>query len=114
MSFETWVFDLDNTLYPASSSLFPQIHTRMGLYIAETLKVDAKTPTQPVVTMPDGPFTASFDELRFIWTSTVTLGTLTTAQYAIGTTPGGQQVSTYTVIPVNVATVTAPTGCTSQ
>jgi putative hydrolase of the HAD superfamily len=43
VTFETWVFDLDNTLYPASSSLFPQIHTRMGLFIAETLKVDAKT-----------------------------------------------------------------------
>lgn len=43
MSFETWVFDLDNTLYPASSSLFPQIHRRMGLYIAEALKVDAAT-----------------------------------------------------------------------
>ena len=43
VSFETWVFDLDNTLYPASSSLFPQIHKRMGLYIAEALKVDAAT-----------------------------------------------------------------------
>lgn len=43
MSFETWVFDLDNTLYPASSSLFPQIHKRMGLYIAQALKVDAAT-----------------------------------------------------------------------
>ncbi len=43
MSFETWVFDLDNTLYPASSSLFPQIHKRMGLFIADALKVDAAT-----------------------------------------------------------------------
>jgi putative hydrolase of the HAD superfamily len=43
LSFETWVFDLDNTLYPASSSLFPQIHKRMGLYIAQALKVDAAT-----------------------------------------------------------------------
>ena len=43
MSFETWVFDLDNTLYPASSSLFPQIHKRMGQYIARALQVDAAT-----------------------------------------------------------------------
>jgi putative hydrolase of the HAD superfamily len=34
---ETWVFDLDNTLYPASSSLFPQIDVRMRAFIAERL-----------------------------------------------------------------------------
>jgi putative hydrolase of the HAD superfamily len=34
---ETWVFDLDNTLYPASSSLFPQIDIRMRRFIAERL-----------------------------------------------------------------------------
>jgi putative hydrolase of the HAD superfamily len=34
---ETWVFDLDNTLYPASSSLFPQIDVRMRRFIAERL-----------------------------------------------------------------------------
>lgn len=34
---ETWVFDLDNTLYPASSSLFPQIDVRMRQFIAERL-----------------------------------------------------------------------------
>ena len=31
-----WVFDLDNTLYPASSDLFAQVDRRMGLFIAET------------------------------------------------------------------------------
>jgi len=36
---ETWVFDLDNTLYPASSSLFPQIDIRMRTFIAERLKL---------------------------------------------------------------------------
>jgi len=36
-SIETWVFDLDNTLYPASSSLFPQIDVRMRRFIAERL-----------------------------------------------------------------------------
>jgi putative hydrolase of the HAD superfamily len=32
---ETWVFDLDNTLYPASSKLFDQISRRMTVFIAE-------------------------------------------------------------------------------
>jgi putative hydrolase of the HAD superfamily len=32
---ETWVFDLDNTLYPASSRLFDQISQRMTGFIAE-------------------------------------------------------------------------------
>jgi putative hydrolase of the HAD superfamily len=40
MSYQDWVFDLDNTLYPASSSLFPQIHDRMQLFIAQTLNLD--------------------------------------------------------------------------
>jgi putative hydrolase of the HAD superfamily len=43
MSFKDWLFDLDNTLYPASSSLFPQIHERMGTFIAGALKVDLST-----------------------------------------------------------------------
>ena len=34
---ETWVFDLDNTLYPASIRLFDQIEARMGAYIVRTL-----------------------------------------------------------------------------
>ena len=38
---EAWIFDLDNTLYPAHSALFPQIDARMGLYIQRLLKVDA-------------------------------------------------------------------------
>lgn len=32
-----WVFDLDNTLYPASCSLFPQIDVRMRQFISEAL-----------------------------------------------------------------------------
>lgn len=32
---ETWVFDLDNTLYSASCSLFPQIDVRMRRFIAD-------------------------------------------------------------------------------
>ena len=34
---EAWVFDLDNTLYPASSSLFPQIDVRMRAFISQQL-----------------------------------------------------------------------------
>jgi putative hydrolase of the HAD superfamily len=34
---ENWVFDLDNTLYPASCSLFPQIDIRMRDFIADAL-----------------------------------------------------------------------------
>lgn len=34
---DTWLFDLDNTLYPATSSLFPQIDARMKAFIAEYL-----------------------------------------------------------------------------
>ena len=32
---ETWIFDLDNTLYPTSCRLFDQIHDRMTRFIAE-------------------------------------------------------------------------------
>jgi putative hydrolase of the HAD superfamily len=36
----TWVFDLDNTLYPASCNLFAQVSQRMGEFIARTFAVD--------------------------------------------------------------------------
>lgn len=35
-----WVFDLDNTLYPASCNLFDQIDVRMKHWIADFLNVD--------------------------------------------------------------------------
>ncbi len=34
---ETWVFDLDNTLYPPSMALFPQVNARMTAFVMETL-----------------------------------------------------------------------------
>jgi len=34
---ETWVFDLDNTLYPAEVNLFAQVDRRMGEFIAREL-----------------------------------------------------------------------------
>lgn len=33
----TWIFDLDNTLYPASANLFLRIDERMGAYIGRLL-----------------------------------------------------------------------------
>ena len=30
---ETWVFDLDNTLYPPAARLFDQIEARMTAYV---------------------------------------------------------------------------------
>ena len=36
---ETWVFDLDNTLYPPEARLFDQIETRMTAYVMSALNV---------------------------------------------------------------------------
>ncbi|MCC6006304.1 MAG: pyrimidine 5'-nucleotidase [Rhodobacteraceae bacterium] len=36
----TWVFDLDNTLYPPSSRLFDQIEVRMTAWVSRALGVD--------------------------------------------------------------------------
>ena len=37
---ETWVFDLDNTLYPASCRLFDQVDRLIGRFIAEEFALD--------------------------------------------------------------------------
>ena len=37
---DVWLFDLDDTLYPARCNLFAQIDVRIGRYIADRLKVD--------------------------------------------------------------------------
>jgi len=37
---EFWIFDLDNTLYPAQCRLFDQVERRIGLYIEELLNLD--------------------------------------------------------------------------
>ena len=39
---ETWVFDLDNTLYPPAARLFDQIEARMNAYVMQTLGVLAE------------------------------------------------------------------------
>ena len=36
---ESWVFDLDNTLYPASSGLFTQVNERIRAYVSAHLKI---------------------------------------------------------------------------
>ncbi len=38
---DTWIFDLDNTLYPAECDLFAQIDERMTGYVSRLLAVDA-------------------------------------------------------------------------
>jgi putative hydrolase of the HAD superfamily len=38
---DTWIFDLDNTLYPSHCDLFGLIDERMGLYLQRLLDVDA-------------------------------------------------------------------------
>ncbi len=37
---ETWIFDLDNTLYPASCNLFAEAEARMATFIVEELKLE--------------------------------------------------------------------------
>lgn len=40
-SIDSWIFDLDNTLYPARVDLFALIDEKMGAYIQRLLDVDA-------------------------------------------------------------------------
>ena len=37
---ETWIFDLDNTLYPASCNLFSQVDARMSAFIQGLLSLE--------------------------------------------------------------------------
>jgi putative hydrolase of the HAD superfamily len=37
---ETWIFDLDNTLYPSSCNLFAEAEARMATFIVEELKIE--------------------------------------------------------------------------
>ncbi len=40
---DTWIFDLDNTLYPARCRLFDQIDRRIGEYVASFFRIDLET-----------------------------------------------------------------------
>ncbi|HEY3917326.1 MAG TPA: pyrimidine 5'-nucleotidase [Stellaceae bacterium] len=37
---DTWIFDLDNTLYPGTCKLYAEVEQRMGAFIMEELKLD--------------------------------------------------------------------------
>ena len=37
---DTWIFDLDNTLYSADSGIFQQVHVLMGKFVSKHLKID--------------------------------------------------------------------------
>jgi putative hydrolase of the HAD superfamily len=37
---DTWIFDLDNTLYPASCRLFDQMHVKMGEYLMQLFAIE--------------------------------------------------------------------------
>jgi putative hydrolase of the HAD superfamily len=39
---DSWIFDLDNTIYPATSGLFDQVAQRMTAYIQKNFKLNAK------------------------------------------------------------------------
>ena len=39
---ETWIFDLDNTLYSADSGIFQQVGDLMGKFVSNHLKIDIK------------------------------------------------------------------------
>ena len=40
---ETWVFDLDNTLYPASCGLMAEVSARMTKFVAERLNLEPQS-----------------------------------------------------------------------
>ena len=39
---DTWIFDLDNTLYPASCALYVEVEQRMTRYIMDAMRLDAE------------------------------------------------------------------------
>ena len=39
-NYNTWIFDLDNTLYSADSGIFQQVHRLMGEFISKNLNMD--------------------------------------------------------------------------
>jgi len=36
----TWIFDLDNTLYSADSGIFQQVHELMGKFVSNHLNIN--------------------------------------------------------------------------
>ena len=46
---DTWIFDLDNTLYPATSDLFAQIDAKMTAYVQALSGLAYKSTTLCIV-----------------------------------------------------------------
>ncbi|MDD5658183.1 MAG: FlgD immunoglobulin-like domain containing protein, partial [Elusimicrobia bacterium] len=60
--------------------------------------LDGRTPSTPLVVLLDGSFSSSFESLRFVWSSTVALGGISSASYCVGATPGGAEVLPWTAM----------------
>jgi hypothetical protein len=60
--------------------------------------LDIRTPVQPAVVISAGAYSSSFESIPFVWTSTVGMGSIVGAEYAVGTTPGGAQIAPFTAM----------------
>ncbi|MFA6091543.1 MAG: hypothetical protein WCU88_00425 [Elusimicrobiota bacterium] len=69
--------------------------------------MDVRTPSMPAVVMPDGRAQKAFESLRFTWASTVLSGSVVYAEYALGTSAGGEQVRAWTSFSPSQAEFTA-------
>lgn len=72
--------------------------TNLPFATATVPVLSSKTPIQPVVTLTSGAYSSSFDSIAFVWTSTVASGSLASAQYAIGTSPGATNTVPWTTM----------------
>lgn len=113
----SFVFDVNSTVGDTIGFSFPDatygtvqspdfVAAASSFTSATAPILDARTPTQPVVTL-DGPFWKSFEEMHFLWSSTVALGSITQVWYAIGTAPGAQDALGWTALTPIVNDVTS-------
>ncbi|MBI5595921.1 MAG: VCBS repeat-containing protein [Elusimicrobia bacterium] len=80
--------------------------TNLPFNTASAVVLDAKTPSLPVVT-DAGSYSSDFEGLSFSWSSSVGTGTLSGAFYAVGTTPGGTDVRSWTAVSAALTSVRA-------
>ena len=52
---EAWIFDLDNTLYPADCNLFAEIDARMGAFISERFNMSIEAAQRLIFLEPNVP-----------------------------------------------------------
>ena len=50
----TWIFDLDNTLYSADSGIFQQVHQLMGKFVSNHLDISIEDAKRPAGTLSGG------------------------------------------------------------